>query len=106
MCPTSNVVIANVVPDVASHPFARQREAGVLAMINSDDPAMTRVDVGQEYGIVADAYGYDLETMEDLSLDSIEATFMDDAEKAQTRSGFVAEFNAIRAEEGLPPRTF
>ena len=106
VCPSSNVVIANVVPDVASHPFARQREAGVLAMINSDDPAMTRVDLGREYGVVADAYGYDLETMEDLSLDSIEATFMDDAEKAATRSGFIAEFNSLRAEEGLPPRTF
>ena len=25
VCPTSNVMIANVVPDVASHPYARQR---------------------------------------------------------------------------------
>jgi adenosine deaminase len=104
VCPTSNVVIANVVPDVASHPFARQREAGVLAMLNSDDPAMSRVDVGSEYGIVADAFGYDLETMEHLSLDSIEATFMDDSEKATARAAFVKEFDALRAGSGLPPR--
>ena len=103
-CPTSNVVIANVVPDVTSHPFSRQREAGVLAMINSDDPAMTRVDLGREYGVVADAYGYDLETMETLSLDSIEATFMDETEKAETRGAFIAEFNSLRSEAGLPPR--
>lgn len=104
VCPTSNVVIANAVPDVAAHPFARQREAGVLAMLNSDDPAMSRVDLGSEYGIVADAFGYDLEAMEDLSLDSIEAAFMDDAEKAATRAAFGAEFDALRAEAGLPPR--
>jgi adenosine deaminase len=105
-CPTSNVVIANVVPDVASHPFARQREAGVLVMINSDDPAMTRTDVGQEYPIVANAFGYDLETMEDLSLDSIAATFMDDSEKAETRRVFIEEFNALRTEFRLPERSF
>ena len=105
VCPSSNVVIANVVPDVASHPFARQRAAGVLAMVNSDDPAMTRVDLGSEFGIVADAFGYDLETMEDLSLDSIEATFMDDVEKARTRSEFIADFNSLRVEAGLPPLT-
>jgi adenosine deaminase len=103
VCPSSNVVIANVVPDVRSHPFARQREAGVLVMLNSDDPAMSRVDLGREYGIVAEAFGYDLETMEDLSLDSIEATFMDDAEKAATRASFVEEFDALRAEADLPP---
>ena len=39
VCPTSNVVIANVVSSVAEHPFARQREAGVLVTLNSDDPA-------------------------------------------------------------------
>ncbi len=104
VCPSSNVVIANVVADVAAHPFAAQREAGVLVMINSDDPAMTRVDVGDEYGIVAEAFGYDLETMEDLSLDSIEATFMDDAEKAETRARFVREFDSLRADAGLPGR--
>jgi adenosine deaminase len=106
VCPSSNVVIANVVPNVASHPFARQRDAGVLVMINSDDPAMTRIDVGQEYGVVADGFGYDLEAMEDLSLDSIDATFMDDGEKADTRRQFIVDFNLLRKEAGLPERTF
>ena len=49
VCPTSNVMIANVVPDVASHPYARQRELGVLATVNSDDPGMMRFDVADEY---------------------------------------------------------
>ena len=44
VCPTSNVVIANVVADVADHPFARQREAGVLVTLNSDDPGMMGFD--------------------------------------------------------------
>src|SRR4051812_19931501 len=53
VCPTSNVRIANVVASVAEHPFARQREAGVLATLNSDDPGMIGFDLADEYVAVA-----------------------------------------------------
>ena len=65
VCPTSNVMIANVVASVADHPFARQREAGVLVTLNSDDPGMMGFDVADEYVAVAHAFGYSLEDMED-----------------------------------------
>lgn len=103
VCPTSNVVIANVVPDVASHPIARQRELGVLATVNSDDPGMMRFDVADEYAAVHDAFGYDLETMEQISLDGIEACFAPDDEKAALRRRFIGEFDQLRAEHGLAP---
>jgi hypothetical protein len=44
--------------------------------------------------------------MEDLSLDSIAATFMDDGEKAETKREFTAAFNLLRTDAGLPPRSF
>ena len=49
VCPTSNVVIANVVPNVAAHPFAEQRRRGVRVTVNSDDPGMMRFDIADEY---------------------------------------------------------
>jgi adenosine deaminase len=104
VCPTSNVVIANVVPDVASHPFDRQRRAGVAVTINSDDPGMMRLDIADEYEAVHAAFGYDLETMEALSLAAIEASFAPDDEKAALRRRFAVEFDALRAEHGLPAR--
>jgi adenosine deaminase len=103
VCPTSNVVIANVVPDVASHPYSRQRERGVLATLNSDDPGMMRFDVADEYVAVHEAFGYDLETMEQISLDGIEASFAPDDEKKALRARFVGEFDQLRAEHGLGP---
>lgn len=104
VCPTSNVVIANVVPDVAAHPLAEMRRRGVLATVNSDDPGMMRFDLADEYVAVASAYGWPLEQMEQLSLDGIEAAWMDDADKAAMRHAFVAEFDALRSEFGLAPR--
>ncbi len=105
VCPTSNVMIANVVPDVAAHPFERQRQQGVLVTVNSDDPGMMRFDIADEYEAVARAYGYSLEAMEAISLAGIDACFAADDEKAALRARFGVEFDELRAEYGLPART-
>lgn len=102
VCPTSNVVITNVVPDVASHPLAEQRRRGVLATCDSDDPGMMQFDIADEYVAVASAYGYSLEEMEQISLDGIEASWLPDDGKVAMRSRFLGEFDALRSEFGLP----
>ena len=104
VCPTSNVVIAHVVPDVASHPFDAMRREGVHVTINSDDPGMMRFDIADEYVAVSSAYGYDLATMEELSLGAIDASWAPAEEKAALRARFEAEMDGLRAEHGLPPR--
>lgn len=95
VCPTSNVVIANVVPDVAAHPFDRQRRAGVLVTVNSDDPGMMQFDIADEYVAVARAFDYSLEDMEAISLAGIEASWAPDDEKVALRTRFRAEFAAL-----------
>lgn len=104
VCPTSNVMIANIVPDVGSHPLAEQRRLGVLATVNSDDPGMMRFDIADEYVAVANAFGYSLEEMEQISLDGITASWLADGEKAAMRASFLAEFDALRSEFGLEAR--
>ena len=102
VCPTSNVMIAHVVAEVAEHPFARQRKLGVLVTVNSDDPGMMQFDIADEYVAVARAFDYSLEDMEAISLAGIEACWAPDDEKEQLRSRFVAEFDQLRQEHGLP----
>jgi adenosine deaminase len=104
VCPTSNVMIANIVPDVASHPLAEQRRLGVLATVNSDDPGMMRFDIADEYVAVADAFDWSLEEMEQISLDGIEASWLADDEKSAMRRSFLGEFDQLRSEFGLEPR--
>ena len=103
-CPLSNVMIANVIDDVARHPIARQRELGVLVTVSSDDPGMMGTDVADDYQAVSRAFGWDLETMEAISLDGIEACWAPDDEKAALRARFAAELDALRAEHGMAPR--
>jgi adenosine deaminase len=104
VCPISNVVIANVIDDVAQHPFARQRQAGVLVTVNSDDPGMMGTTIADDYEAVADRFDYELATMEDIALDAIDASWAPADEQAALRARFLAEFDALRAEHGLAPR--
>jgi adenosine deaminase len=92
------------VPDVASHPFARQRARGVLVTVNSDDPGMMRFDVADEYAAVAAAYGYSLEDMEAVCLAGIDACWAPDDEKRAMRSRFEREFDELRQARDLPAR--
>jgi adenosine deaminase len=100
-CPSSNVGIG-IVADLASHPFARQRELGALVTLNSDDPELFH-QLDEEYGAVAAAFGYDLAAMEQLALDSIDGTWLDAADRADLGRRFRAEFARLRAARDLAP---
>jgi adenosine deaminase len=104
VCPISNVVIANVIHDVADHPFARQRAAGVLVTVNSDDPGMMGTTVCDDYEAVTDRFGYDADTIEDIALDAIEASWAPTDEQAALRRRFTSEMAALRARHGIAPR--
>ena len=95
VCPTSNVVIANRFPTLADHPFRRMREAGLLVTINTDDPAMTDLDLGAEYRDVAGAMGYTFEEMCAIAIEGIEATWLGDEEQRALRASFEREIATI-----------
>jgi len=95
VCPTSNIVIANRYATLADHPFRHMRAAGLLVTINTDDPAMTDLDLGTEYRNVADAMGYDFDDMCAIAVEGVEATWLDDSEKATLRTSFEREIAAI-----------
>jgi len=91
VCPNSNIVIANRWERLEDHPFARMRDVGLLATINTDDPAMTDLDLGKEYRSVAGALDLDLDTMAAVALDGIEASWLDEGDRRTLRSSFEAE---------------
>ncbi|HZQ58757.1 MAG TPA: adenosine deaminase [Acidimicrobiales bacterium] len=100
VCPISNKVIANVIGDVAEHPIARQRALGVLVTVNSDDPGMMGTDVRDDYEAVWRAFGWDLEAMEQLGFDAIDASWAPPDEKAALRASFAEEHARLRREHG------
>jgi len=96
VCPNSNIVIANRYESLEQHPFRRMRQAGLLATLNTDDPAMTDLDLGKEYRTVARALGMAWSEIEEVALDGVEATWLDEGEKRSLRAQFERELAEIR----------
>ncbi len=82
VCPTSNVIIANRFGSLEEHPFDRMRAAGLLLTINTDDPAMERLDLGLEYERVAAAYGWSAAEMGRVAVEGIASTWLDETDRA------------------------
>ncbi|MGA4508482.1 adenosine deaminase [Propionibacteriaceae bacterium G1746] len=82
VCPTSNVVIANCFARLEDHVYPQMREAGLLATVNTDDPALSGLNLGSEYVNVARAFGYGWNEMVTIALDGVRASWLDDSDKA------------------------
>ncbi|MGZ8565981.1 MAG: adenosine deaminase [Actinomycetota bacterium] len=103
VCPSSNVLIANKVSSLSQHPFRRMREAGLLATLNTDDPAMTDLDLGKEYRSVAEALDLSFNDMAAVALDGVEATWLDDDDKRRLRAEFERKIDVLRADTDASP---
>ncbi len=90
MCPLSNVKL-RVFDIIEDHNLGRLSDAGVMVTINSDDPAYFGGYVLDNYLAVAEGLGLTDEDLATLARNSIEASFMPDAEKAV----LIAEIDAI-----------
>ena len=96
VCPNSNVVIANRFPTLREHPFRAMREAGLLVTLNTDDPAMTDLDLGKEYRSVAEAQGLNFDDLAGVALDGIEASWLDDVDRRVLRREFSRALEDLR----------
>lgn len=83
VCPHSNYRLGIVKPG-EPHPIRALIDAGVRCTVNSDDPAMFETDINSEYLTLAQQ-GFEEEELRDLSLATLEATFLPDADKRALR---------------------
>jgi adenosine deaminase len=77
VCPLSNVRLC-VVPSLEQHPLRRLLDAGLVATVNSDDPAYFGGYVGDNYTRCAQALGLTDAELVQLACNSFEASFIDD----------------------------
>jgi adenosine deaminase len=82
LCPVSNVVIANRFASLADHPLRALRAAGIPITINTDDPAMMEIDLGEEYRRVSAALELSAADLADLAAEGAASTFLDSADQA------------------------
>ena len=97
VCPTSNVCLG-IYADYAAHPLRRLWDAGLLVTVNSDDPPMFGTDLNREYEVLVDHFGFGADELEQVSLNALQASFLDEAGKVWLEAEFRARFAQLREE--------
>src|SRR3981189_781801 len=82
ICVTSNVR-TGCCADVSQHPLRRYFDNGLMLTLNSDDPAMFRSSLVQEYQLVQETFGFTDEHLRELARNSFEASFLPADKKVQ-----------------------
>ena len=84
-CLTSNIQTSTVA-SLASHPLKTFLEHGILATINTDDPAVQGIEIGHEYEVAAPAAGLSQQQMRTAQDNGLKIAFLSEAEKAAVRA--------------------
>ena len=85
VCPLSNVAL-RVVATLGDHMLPRMLDAGLLATVNSDDPAYFGGYVDDNLAAVRHAFGYDDARMATLARNSFDACFAPEADKQRWKA--------------------
>ncbi len=75
VCITSNV-ITGCCARMEDHPVRQYFDHGLMLTLNTDDPAMFRTSLSQEYAIAQKQFGFTEEHLRELARNSFEASFL------------------------------
>jgi adenosine deaminase len=84
VCPCSNDKL-QVVKDMKDHPLKKMLDLGLLATVNSDDPAYFGGYMNDNFEAVHNAIGLSVDDLKALTHNAIEGSFMSDARKEECR---------------------
>jgi adenosine deaminase len=92
VCPLSNLKL-RVFPTLKGHNIGRMLDAGIIATINSDDPAYFGGYMNENFTQTFAALGMNSQHAYQLALNSFNASFMD----ASTRAKYIDRLDAVFA---------
>ena len=94
LCPLSNLKL-QVINDLTEHPVRAFLDAGVIATVNSDDPAYFGGYLNENFQAVASALDLRKDELVTLARNSYQAAFMTEAQRARAFRHFDAVVAAL-----------
>lgn len=83
-CITSNIQTSTVT-DIAQHPIKAFLEHGILASLNTDDPAVEGIELPYEYEVAAPKVGLSVAQIRQAQINGLETAFLSAQEKRALR---------------------
>jgi adenosine deaminase len=80
VCVTSNYQ-SGVVSALKEHPLMRMHTAGLNVTLNTDDPSISQICLGDEYSVAVEELGMPLDALKGRVLAAAQAAFLPDAER-------------------------
>jgi len=93
--PTSNIQLG-VFPSIETHPIQQLIDAGLYVTVNSDDPPMFNTTLTEEFIKCTETFKWDPDRLQWLTMNALNATFLDDDTKAQMRTDFESQFKNLK----------
>lgn len=84
-CLTSNIQTSTIA-SLDAHPLKRFLDHGILACINTDDPAVEGIEIAHEYSVAAPAAGLTQADMEKAQANALEIAYLSDTDKQQLKA--------------------
>lgn len=91
VCITSNHQ-SGVAPNLSDHPLPRMLQAGLNVTLNTDDPSISQITLGNEYRVACETLGLDRFQLRQRVLAAAGASFLPQGEKAALVDRIEAEF--------------
>lgn len=93
VCVTSNYQ-SGVVPMVQNHPIVEMVDRGLNVTINTDDPSISQICLSDEYRLICEVMGMDLDTLRQRVIAAAQASFLPDSDREQLVDTINREFPA------------
>lgn len=84
-CLTSNIQTSTV-ETLKQHPIKAFLEHGILASLNTDDPAVEGIELPHEYEVAAPEAGLSAEQIRQAQINGLEIAFLSDSDKEELRN--------------------
>lgn len=79
-CPTSNYQTATV-KDLNKHPMMSFFKKGIVVTLNTDDPAVSNIDIAHEYQVANEVLGFSQSQLKQVQLNGVKGAFLTEQEK-------------------------
>jgi adenosine deaminase len=96
LCPSSNLqtgAIAAFGTTISEHPIDLLHQLGFFITVNTDNRLMSGVTLTGEFELLAETFGYDLNTVLELTLNAVDAAFLP-MEAREQLADYIVEFYA------------